>query len=167
MPAMVRMRNGLIIIRDVQSLQKTALAARRQLVGRRSFAGFTRFDLVALTASVFATALIFLILLPSMGPGGLANRAVCSVNIRSLIQSMIMYAQDNNNQFPAVSGNATTINTSGNQMFPAASGPTGNTYANKPGITTLDTAPTPQAAATSAFGAATVYHRWHPGKPKS
>ena len=152
---MVRLRSGLKIIQGVRSLQKTALTARRQLVGRGSFVGFTRTELLVLIAvGTIGVVVIVAILLPALAkPCEFCNRSVCSVNIRSLIQSMIIYAQDNNNEFPAVSGNpATTINTAGKQMFPAASGPTGNTYANSPGITPLDTAPKPQAAATSAFG---------------
>ena len=114
--------------------------------------GFTSADLLVLVAvGIVLVVLVPIFLFSQLTlDRPLANQAVCSVNVRSLIQSMIIYAQDNNNEFPAASSNANS-NTA-NQMFPAASGPTGNTYANGPHITTSDTAATLQAAARAAYG---------------
>ncbi len=63
------------------------------------------FTLVELLVVVSIIALLIALLLPALSRAReLANRAVCSANVRSIIQSMIIYAQSNKNQFPAVPG---------------------------------------------------------------
>ncbi len=121
-----------------------------------SHRGFTRTDLVVLiVVGAVGVLLAWAFLMPSLiVTREIPTRAICSVNVRSLIQSMIIYAQDNNNEFPAASASSsdTANRNSANQMFPAASGPAGDTYVNDSHITTSDTAATPKAAATAAYG---------------
>lgn len=103
---------------------------------RQRCAAFTRSELLIVAVLIVVIVLLFFSSI-NVNIGNnreLANRAVCAENVRSLVQSMIIYAQDNHNEFPA------------------ALGPTGGTYANKPDITSLDTAATPKAAAAMAFG---------------
>jgi hypothetical protein len=53
-------------------------------------------------------ALLIAILLPSLAKAKeLANRAVCSANIRGVIQTMFTYAQSNNSVFPCTPGTGT------------------------------------------------------------
>ncbi len=74
------------------------------------------FTLIELLVVISIIALLIAILLPSLSRAKeLANRAVCSANERSILQSMIIYAQSNNNYFPSVVG------------------PSGTTYQNDPG----------------------------------
>ncbi|NNM88855.1 MAG: hypothetical protein HKL95_10105 [Phycisphaerae bacterium] len=94
----------------------------------QSYLAFTRRELLMVMALLAVIAMLLFSIIGSDDCGNreLANRAVCAVNVRQLIQSMIIYAQSNHNEFPA------------------ASGPTGGTYANNPHITSLDTAATPR-----------------------
>ena len=133
---MASTRDGTKNVQRLRRLQEKTLAAGRQLAGGPSAAGFTCTELLVLMAvGAIGVLVVVAILLPALArPCEFCNRAVCSVNERSLIQSMIIYAQDNNN------------------AFPAASGPTGDTYVNDSHITTSDTATTPKAAATAAYG---------------
>ena len=63
------------------------------------------FTLVELLVVVSIIALLIALLLPALARSKeLANRAVCSANIRSIIQSMVIYAQSDKNQFPSVPG---------------------------------------------------------------
>ncbi|MGC8541303.1 MAG: type II secretion system protein [Phycisphaerae bacterium] len=60
------------------------------------------FTLIELLVVISIIALLIAILLPSLARAKeLANRAVCSANIRGIIQSCYIYAQSNNSQFPA------------------------------------------------------------------
>lgn len=69
------------------------------------------FTLIELLVVISIIALLIAILLPSLGRAReLANEAVCSANVRGIIQSMFIYAQTNQNQFPA-SQNANTTGT--------------------------------------------------------
>ena len=52
--------------------------------------------------AVCLTTLTFLALAVISRPHELANRAVCSANVRGIIQSMVIYAQTNGNIFPLV-----------------------------------------------------------------
>ena len=65
------------------------------------------FTLIELLVVISIIALLIAILLPSLARAKeLANRAVCSANVRSIIQSMVVYAQTNGNTFPCVPGNS-------------------------------------------------------------
>ncbi len=60
------------------------------------------FTLIELLVVISIIALLIAILLPSLARAKeLANRAVCSANIRGIIQSCYIYAQSNGSQFPA------------------------------------------------------------------
>ncbi|HTV47421.1 MAG TPA: prepilin-type N-terminal cleavage/methylation domain-containing protein [Phycisphaerae bacterium] len=75
------------------------------------------FTLIELLVVISIIALLIAILLPSLAKAKeLANRTACEANIRSILQSMTIYAQSNQSTFPCVAG-------------PAA--PTGQ-YANSP-----------------------------------
>jgi len=66
------------------------------------------FTLIELLVVISIIALLIAILLPSLARAKeLANRAVCSANIRGIIQSCYIYAQSNNSQFPATESAAT------------------------------------------------------------
>ena len=66
------------------------------------------FTLIELLVVISIIALLIAILLPSLARAKeLANRAVCSANVRGIIQSMTIYAQTNGNVFPCVQGGAT------------------------------------------------------------
>ncbi|MGC9261485.1 MAG: type II secretion system protein [Phycisphaerae bacterium] len=64
--------------------------------------GFTLIELLVVIAII---GLLIAILLPSLARAKeTANRAVCSVNIRGIVQSMTIYAQSNRKTFPATAG---------------------------------------------------------------
>ncbi len=67
------------------------------------FLGMTRLEAVTLVASA---AIIAAIIGPALrqldGRGGLPRRAICSANIRGIIQAMYIYGQSNNGCFPSV-----------------------------------------------------------------
>ena len=66
------------------------------------------FTLIELLVVISIIALLIAILLPSLARAKeLANRAVCSANVRSIIQSMVIYAQSNGNIFPCTPPNST------------------------------------------------------------
>ena len=63
------------------------------------------FTLIELLVVISIIALLIAILLPSLAKAKeLANRAVCSANIRGIIQSMVTYANSNNSIFPCTPG---------------------------------------------------------------
>lgn len=69
---------------------------------RRPLQGFT---LVELLVVISIIALLIALLLPALARAKeLANRSVCASNIDSIVQSMVVYAQSNLNQFPSVPG---------------------------------------------------------------
>jgi len=81
--------------------------------------GFTSTDLIALLASALALLLIISEWLFSQSPNhlgldNLANRTACSANLRSIVQSMTIYAQSNEG------------------IYPCTPGPSGDTYSNAP-----------------------------------
>ena len=83
----------------------------------RSTAGKSGFTLIELLVVISIIALLIAILLPSLARSKeLANRAVCSANVRSIVQSMVIYAQSNDSQFPTVAApvGTTYINGAGN-----------------------------------------------------
>jgi len=62
--------------------------------------GFTLIELLVVVAII---ALLIAILLPSLGKAReLANRSYCAANLRGIIQSMVVYSAENNDQYPAV-----------------------------------------------------------------
>ncbi len=65
--------------------------------------GFTMLELIVL---VFMSTILLVVLMESLGTGegGLPNRAICSANIRGIIQAMYIYAQSENGQFPCTPG---------------------------------------------------------------
>jgi len=77
--------------------------------------GFTLIELLVVVAII---ALLIAILLPSLGKAReLANRSYCAANIRGIIQSMVVYSNENNDAYPLVmaptsSGGYTTAGTS-------------------------------------------------------
>ncbi|HTV47013.1 MAG TPA: prepilin-type N-terminal cleavage/methylation domain-containing protein [Phycisphaerae bacterium] len=67
------------------------------------------FTLIELLVVISIIALLIAILLPSLAKAKeLANRTACSANIRSILQSMAIYAQSNQATFPCVPGPAST-----------------------------------------------------------
>jgi prepilin-type N-terminal cleavage/methylation domain-containing protein len=62
--------------------------------------GFTLIELLVVVAII---ALLIAILLPSLGKAReLANRSYCAANLRGIIQSMVVYSAENNDQYPCV-----------------------------------------------------------------
>ncbi len=107
---------------------------------RTSKYGFTLIELLVVISII---ALLIAILLPSLAKAKeLANRAVCSANIRSIIQSMTIYAQSNNSQFPTVVT------------------PNSTTYQNNPGTPTNGASTSAAAVVNSIY--ATPYQRGSP-----
>ena len=102
------------------------------------------FTLIELLVVISIIALLIAILLPSLARAKeLANRAVCSANIRGIIQSCYIYAQSNNSQFPA-------------------------TLAPTTGTTTLKITPggapgAPNTAPATPYSAGTVTAAWYSG----
>jgi len=67
------------------------------------------FTLIELLVVISIIALLIAILLPSLAKAKeLANRAVCSANIRGVIQTMFTYAQSNGSVFPCTPGPVST-----------------------------------------------------------
>jgi len=94
--------------------------------------GITRLELIV----VLVAAGLLTILIPRLAaPMELSNRAVCSANLRGIIQSMIIYAQSNNGQLPCTPG------------------PDGSTYSNAPQAPMdMPAVPTAKAAISAWFG---------------
>ncbi|MHB1768738.1 MAG: type II secretion system protein [Phycisphaerae bacterium] len=89
-------------------------------LNRHSSRGFTLIELLVVISII---ALLIAILLPSLARAReLANRAVCSANIRGIVQSMFIYAQSNRGEFPSI--------------LP----PAGSSYQNGPGAAVADSA---------------------------
>ena len=93
------------------------------------------FTLIELLVVISIIALLIAILLPALARAKeLANRAVCSANVRSLVQSMVIYAQSNKGVFPCTPGN------------------TGNTYTNQPsGVNGVNTVPKLSSSSTMQY----------------
>ncbi len=107
--------------------------------------GITRLELIV----VLVAAGLLTCLIPTLArPLTLANRAVCSANIRGIIQSMIIYAQSNNDQFPCTPG------------------PDGNTYSNAPQAPMdMPAVPTAKAVISTWYGNGQTPHGSDLGNP--
>ena len=102
------------------------------------------FTLIELLVVISIIALLIAILLPSLARAKeLANRAVCSANVRGIVQSMFIYAQSNQGQFPSV--------------LPPAS----TTYQNGPGAAATDTAGNTGTILADMYGT----NAWQEGSP--
>ena len=115
---------------------------------RRS--GFTRLELIVLLAMGFITLAVAVSLLtPTLCIDcELPNRAICSANIRGIIQSMYIYAQSNNGHFPCTPG------------------PNGVAYSNAPqSPSALLPAPTAKRVAAAWFGSGKSPHGSDLGNP--
>ncbi len=87
------------------------------------------FTLIELLVVISIIALLIAILLPSLARAKeLANRAVCSANVRGIIQSCYIYAQSNNSQFPATDGNTTGAITAGGAPGAPPNSASGSNY---------------------------------------
>ncbi len=102
------------------------------------------FTLIELLVVISIIALLIAILLPSLARAKeLANRAVCAANVRGIVQSMFIYAQSNQSQFPSV--------------LPPAS----TTYQNGPGAAATDSAGNIGTILDSVYGS----NAWQEGSP--
>ncbi len=111
--------------------------------GRRVLRAFTLIELLVVISII---ALLIAILLPSLARAKeLANRAVCAANVRGIVQSMFIYAQSNQSQFPTVLA------------------PAGNTYQNGPGAAATDSAGNFGTILENMYGSNT----WQQGSPMS
>ena len=101
-------------------------------VRRRFGKGFTLIELLVVISII---ALLIAILLPALARAKeLANRAVCSANVRSLVQSMVIYAQSNKSVFPCTPGN------------------TSNQYTNQPsGVQGVNSVPKLSSSSTMQY----------------
>ena len=94
------------------------------------------FTLIELLVVISIIALLIAILLPSLARAKeLANRAVCSANIRGIIQSCYIYAQSNNSQFPVTPGIGTGL-LSGTSGGPGVAGGGGTVVQGTAGTVT-------------------------------
>lgn len=107
--------------------------------------GITRLELIV----VVVAAALLTCLIPFLArPKYLANRAVCSANVRGIIQSMIIYAQSNNGQLPCTPG------------------PDGTTYSNEPQAPmNLPAVLTTKAVISAWFGNSKTPHGSDLGNP--
>jgi prepilin-type N-terminal cleavage/methylation domain-containing protein len=109
--------------------------------GKRGLRAFTLIELLVVISII---ALLIAILLPSLARAKeLANRAVCAANVRGIIQSMFIYAQSNQSQFPTV--------------LPPAS----TTYQNGPGAAASDSAGNFGTILENMYGS----NAWQQGSP--
>src|SRR5271170_2833752 len=100
---------------------------KRKKSKRKSSHGFTLIELLVVISII---ALLIAILLPSLAKAKeLANRTACSANVRSVLQSMTIYAQSNQATYPCVPGPTAPGGTYENQ----ATNPSGYVNTQLPG----------------------------------
>ena len=111
----------------------------------RSSYGITRLELIV----VVVAAGLLTCLIPFLArPMELSNRAVCSADIRGIIQSMIIYAESNNGRLPCTPG------------------PDGTTYSNAPQAPmNMPAVPTTKAVISAWFGNSKTPHGSDLGNP--
>ena len=75
------------------------------------FLGMTRLEVIVLISSAIILAAIITVRLPPVRVNGEVgfNRSVCSANIRSIIQAMVIYANSNDGAFPCVAAPGQTF----------------------------------------------------------
>ena len=100
------------------------------------------FTLIELLVVISIIALLIAILLPALGRAKeLASRAVCSSNVRSIVQSMDIYGQSNKGVYPCTPGNPIGVywnaatGVSGVSQVPGKSGPSTMQYYYMPNAT--------------------------------
>ena len=112
--------------------------------------GFTLIELLVVVAII---ALLIAILLPSLGRAReLANRAYCAANAKGIMQSFVVYANDNNDAYPTVISSGNTAGAYSVYSSAALTTVAGNTATTADG--TLSYLYTSGGSTTATYGGA-------------